>query len=214
MSAEDYIYISYMKFPEEIVEAFVKWFTMRHAPDLYECGFLSCACYQNIDDTGDVIDLYRLDTLSVFDRERYKSLDLDVNKRRFMGRMLDHGVIIYDRDGQRSTADTEVLCRDKHLVWIRPEENADGQPDQVLDALSQNGLLSDVRVNLCGAGPKHPRAKSAKYGGGAILLGIDDADAASKIRTHLTSLNKEGLWSVTFWNRLYPSPLAWIDEIG
>lgn len=68
------LYTAELDYPEEALAGFLEWYAFRHAPDLYACGFRSCACYRAVEGGMDIVDVYEAPSASVFTTPRYRSL--------------------------------------------------------------------------------------------------------------------------------------------
>lgn len=68
------LYTAENEYPTEQIPGFLEWYAFRHAPDLSRQGFLSCATYRAIEGGFNLLGLYELDSLAVFESPGYKGL--------------------------------------------------------------------------------------------------------------------------------------------
>ena len=64
------LYTAELDLAEADIEPFRQWYANRHAPDVYQCGFLTCTCYQAEEGDMNLLDMYELPDASAFRSER------------------------------------------------------------------------------------------------------------------------------------------------
>ena len=68
------LYTAELDLAESDVNPFRQWYANRHAPDVYQAGFLTCTCYQAVEGDMNLLDLYELADWGIFDSLRYKGM--------------------------------------------------------------------------------------------------------------------------------------------
>lgn len=68
------LYTSELDIAEEHLDAFVRWYAFRHAPDIYQIGFDVCTSYRGVAGDMAVLDLYEIDSVDVFDTPQYRNV--------------------------------------------------------------------------------------------------------------------------------------------
>lgn len=68
------LYTAENEYPPAEVDAFLNWYAYRHAADIYRLGFQNCASYRAVEGGCNILGIYELDSLAIFDTPGYKSL--------------------------------------------------------------------------------------------------------------------------------------------
>ena len=66
------LYTSEMDLAPEHIDAFVQWYAFRHAPDIYQIGFDVCTSYRGVAGDMNILDLYEIDSVDIFDTPQYR----------------------------------------------------------------------------------------------------------------------------------------------
>lgn len=68
------LYTAEMQLPSDQMEAFDAWYAYRHAPDLYQAGFLACTSFRGSGGGMNVLNLYCLSGWETFERPEYRAI--------------------------------------------------------------------------------------------------------------------------------------------
>ncbi len=68
------LYTAELDLAEADTEAFRQWYANRHAPDVYQCGFLTCTCYRAVVGGMNFLDIYEVPDMTVFHTPRYRGM--------------------------------------------------------------------------------------------------------------------------------------------
>ena len=113
------LYTAELDLAEADIEPFRQWYANRHAPDVYQCGFLTCTCYQAEEGDMNLLDMYELPDASAFRSERYRGMpgrdpymaDLMAKRRDKAHTIYAQHLIAPDEDGAWLNADWIAVFR-------------------------------------------------------------------------------------------------------
>lgn len=111
------LYTSEMDLPHQDFRGFKQWFAGKHAPDLWEAGFLTCACYRAVTDCDvTLIDLYQIPSWEVLNTAPYTALQTDDGKRYYAGINRWGAQAVYDQ--ARIDEYVPEKCTNRTLEWL------------------------------------------------------------------------------------------------
>lgn len=141
------------------IEPFRQWYANRHAPDVYQCGFLTCTCYQAVEGDMNLFDIYEIPDTAVFRTPRYQGMrerdpymaPLMAKRRNKAHTLYTQYMIAPDEPGDWLNADWIQIIR----FEVAPSSDA-----TVIDALAvEMGRLRDLglrRVRYACREQDHP----------------------------------------------------------
>jgi hypothetical protein len=155
------LYTAEMELPSDQLEAFTAWYAFRHAPDLYQAGFLACASFRGSGGGMNVLNLYCLPGWNVFETADYVGI----------GTRDPHGAPIMARAGAKANTPyamrasapgpTHAGIEGSWLTAIRFE--ADDRTEAAIADRLQAGTLTGlgaIRAYLVRRSRPHPTAPS------------------------------------------------------
>jgi hypothetical protein len=155
------LYTAEMELPSDQVEAFTSWYAFRHAPDLYQAGFLACASFRGTGPGMNILNLYCVPGWDTFETTRY----LNIGKRD------PHGAPI--NAAARAKANTPYEVRASAPGPVRAEIEgswltairfeADDRTEAAIAEALQSGALTElgaIGAHLVRRSRPHPTAPS------------------------------------------------------
>ena len=92
------LYTSEMDLAPEHIDAFVQWYAFRHAPDIYQIGFDVCTSYRGVAGDMNILDLYEIDSVDIFDTPQYRGVaQLDPYSAPILANRIDKAHSIYSQ---------------------------------------------------------------------------------------------------------------------
>lgn len=92
------LYMVEVDVKKEDMDYFERWFSGRHAPDLYNAGFLRCTSYKTLDGSFSILDLYELPNWEVLSSPGYQRVGKnDPYRDDVLRRMGSHGASLYQQ---------------------------------------------------------------------------------------------------------------------
>lgn len=180
------LYMSEMALPAVDVHGFKQWFAGRHAPDLYESGFLSCACYRGVLGDVTIYDLYQLPSWEVLNSAPYTDLVVDDGKKYYSGTNKWGAQVIYDQ--ARIDEFQPEKCSFRTLSWITVIRY-DGDLPAIEAALQQATpeyeKAGAVRARYARQGKLHPRATAKGRPDGICMIESGTELAAMRLNAAL-----------------------------
>lgn len=89
-------YTAEVEFPGAGVEAFIDWFSGRHAADLFKAGFSTCACYRALEGEYTILDVYQAASWDVFTTEEYAACSRDNYATGILAHARGHQNTVYE----------------------------------------------------------------------------------------------------------------------
>ncbi|MCC6991528.1 MAG: hypothetical protein IT181_21185 [Acidobacteria bacterium] len=68
------LYTAENEYPPAEVGAFLEWYAYRHAPDILRLGFQSCATYRAVEGGFNLLGIYELASLAIFESPGYRNM--------------------------------------------------------------------------------------------------------------------------------------------
>ena len=72
--AGEILYTAENEQPSDSLDKFMEWYAWRHVPDVYRLGFLTCASYRAVEGGFNVLGIYELKSVSIFETPGYKNV--------------------------------------------------------------------------------------------------------------------------------------------
>lgn len=166
------LYTSEMDLPPEDFRVFAQWFAGKHAPDLWESGFLTCSCFRAVT-PGDVtlIDFYQIPSWDVLNQPPYTTLKGDAGKTYVSGVNRWGASAIYDQ--QRIDEYQPEKCTFRLLGWItmlRYDGDLAAIEAALQGAEATFRAAGALRARYSRHGRPHPRRPTRVRPEGALLL--------------------------------------------
>lgn len=122
------LYTAELDLAEADIPAFRDWYAFRHAPDVYQAGFLTCTCYQATQGDMNFLDIYEMADWSIFETPRYLGMrgrdpymgPLMEKRRNKAHTVYEQQAIVPDQPGAWFDADWVVV----HRFATPPEQDA------------------------------------------------------------------------------------------
>lgn len=90
------LYTAENEYPPEDIPKFLEWYAYRHAPDILRMGFRSCATYRAVEGGFNLLGIYELESLAIFDSPAYKGMQpLDPYRAGVAARTLQRAHTLY-----------------------------------------------------------------------------------------------------------------------
>lgn len=154
------LYTAELDLAEDDIDPFLRWYANRHAPDVYQVGFQTCACYRVLDGDMTFFDLYEMPAWNLFETRRYRDMaPADPYMAALMAKRRNKAHTVYDQFLIAPNASGPCLNADWISVFrfAAPEE-AD---DAIIAALSGHQPLLAAsgarRIRYAVRGQDHPR---------------------------------------------------------
>ena len=166
------LYTSEMDLPPQDVHGFKQWFAGKHSPDLYECGFITCACYRGVLGDVTIFDLYQLPSWDVLNTPPYTEQSTDDGKKYYSGVNRSGRTVVYDQ--ARIDEYVPEKCTLRTLSWIslvRYDGPDMAQIEAALQAEQDKFKAAGVvRARYVRRGKPHPRQGEHRRPEGLCLL--------------------------------------------
>lgn len=159
------LYMVEVDVKKEDMEYFERWFAGRHAPDLYDAGFLRCTSYNTLDGSFSVLDLYELPDWEVLSSPGYQRVGKnDPYRDNVLKRMGSHGASLYDQihispspEGSGATLDGPRIS----VIWFDARDADEAAIARAFDTCSQAlKAQGALRVRMGKRTRDHPLVKS------------------------------------------------------
>ncbi|MHA6689603.1 hypothetical protein [Devosia sp. A449] len=177
------LYTSEMDLPPEDFRTFAQWFAGKHAPDLWEAGFLTCSCYRAVT-PGDVtlIDFYQIPSWDVLNQPPYTELKGDAGKAYVSGVNRWGASAVYDQ--ARIDEYVPEKCSFRLLGWLTMIRYDGDLP--AIEAALQAGdsvfrAAGAVRARYSRHGMPHPRRPVRSRPEGALILESENEQQAMSL---------------------------------
>jgi hypothetical protein len=203
------LYMSEMGLPEEDIRGFLQWFGAKHAPDLYESGFLTCTAYRAVQGDMTIFDMYTIPSWETLSTSPYKDMIPDDGAKYYGGRKTDGSNTIYDQ--VRIDEHVPEKCTLRTLEWISLVR-FDGDLDAVEAALQANDKAfrdnKSIRVRYARRGKAHPKRPTHRPAG-ICIIECEDEDSAVALNSCLLDAMPAGAeavstfigWRAAPWSR-------------
>jgi hypothetical protein len=90
------LYTAENEYPPADIPAFLEWYAFRHAPDVLRAGFPNCATYRAVEGGFNLMGVYELESLAIFDSPAYKGMQpRDPYRAGVAARTLQRGHTLY-----------------------------------------------------------------------------------------------------------------------
>jgi len=155
------LYTAELDLAEEDVAAFNAWYAGRHAPDVYQCGFLTCACYRAIEGTSagemNLFDIYEIPGSEVFGTQRYLGMR---GRDPYMAALMEKR-----RNKAHTVYEQRLIAPDTPGAWLNGDYLSVvrfAAPPHLDDALAsflraEAAGLGAIRLRYAVRGVDHPR---------------------------------------------------------